>query len=98
MRDCVPDERNEIRVRYYQTSPWLKLIFNFIESFQNVLIDWADNGQLDLILTTGGTGFAPRDVTPEATKLVLEKEAPGMVVAMIQGSLQSTPMAMLSRY
>jgi len=48
-------------------------------------------------LTTGGTGFAPRDVTPEATVVILDKDAPGLVVAMIQGSLLSTKMAMLSR-
>lgn len=59
---------------------------------------WSDSGDFDLILTTGGTGFAPRDVTPEATKLVISKDAPGMVIAMIQGSLGVTPMAMLSRY
>lgn len=61
-------------------------------------MNWTDKEGLDLILTTGGTGFAPRDVTPEATKAILHKEAPGMVTAMIQGSLQKTPMAMLARY
>lgn len=58
---------------------------------------WSDSGEVDVILTNGGTGFAPRDVTPEATKLVITKEAPGMVIAMIQGSLAVTPFAMLSR-
>ena len=48
-------------------------------------------------MTTGGTGFAPRDVTPEATKAVLDREAPGLVVAMIQESLKVTPHAMLAR-
>lgn len=61
------------------------------------LKDWCDNKKIPLILTTGGTGFAPRDVTPEATKDVLEKEAPGIVIAMISASLQVTPHAMLSR-
>lgn len=60
-------------------------------------MDWTDQERLDIIFTTGGTGFSPRDVTPEATKAVLDKAAPGLVVAMIQGSMQSTPMAMLSR-
>ena len=45
----------------------------------------------------GGTGFATRDVTPEATKMIIEREAPGLVHAMMSGSLSVTPMAMLSR-
>ena len=61
------------------------------------LILWADASQLNLILTTGGTGFAPRDVTPEATKQVLEREVPGIAEAIRAASLQKTPMAMLSR-
>ena len=60
-------------------------------------MEWSDKLGLDLILTTGGTGFAPRDVTPEATRAVLEKEAPGLMVAMMKGSLEVTPLAMLSR-
>jgi molybdenum cofactor synthesis domain-containing protein len=50
-----------------------------------------------LVVTTGGTGFGPRDVTPEATALVLEREAPGLVHVMLEKGLQSTPMAALSR-
>ncbi len=61
------------------------------------LLVWADQVGLDLILTTGGTGFAPRDVTPEATRRVIEKEAPGLVEAMRAASLQVTPHGMLSR-
>ena len=61
------------------------------------LSDWADSGELDVILTTGGTGFAPRDVTPEATRAVIEREAPGLAEAMRAASLQITPHAMLSR-
>jgi molybdenum cofactor synthesis domain-containing protein len=57
----------------------------------------ADSGDVDIILTTGGTGFAPRDVTPEATREVLEKEAPGLAEAMRAESLKKTPTAMLSR-
>lgn len=58
---------------------------------------WADELHLDLVLTTGGTGFSPRDVTPEATREVLEREAPGLAEAMRAASLQITPHAMLSR-
>ncbi len=58
---------------------------------------WADEEELDLVLTTGGTGFAPRDVTPEATRDVIERESPGLVEAMRAASLQITPHAMLSR-
>jgi molybdenum cofactor synthesis domain-containing protein len=58
---------------------------------------WADGGAVDLILTTGGTGVAPRDVTPEATQDVIEKAAPGLAEAMRAASLQVTPHAMLSR-
>ncbi len=61
------------------------------------LLAWCDDLHLNLILTTGGTGFAPRDVTPEATRDVIEREAPGLAEAMRADSLQKTPHAMLSR-
>ena len=61
------------------------------------LSSWADSGELDVILTTGGTGFSPRDVTPEATRAVIERDAPGLAEAMRAASLQITPHAMLSR-
>ncbi len=61
------------------------------------LAQWADQEQLDLIFTTGGTGFAPRDVTPEATKAVIERETPALVQAMLFESLRITPYAMLTR-
>lgn len=64
---------------------------------KNQLIQWCDSGEFDLILTTGGTGFAPRDVTPEATLSILEKTAPGIAEAMRAESLKITPHAMLSR-
>lgn len=62
-----------------------------------ILRRWADVDGLSLILTTGGTGFAPRDVTPEATRDVIDREAPGLAEAMRAASLQVTPHAMLSR-
>ena len=61
------------------------------------LIAWADSGEVDVILTTGGTGFSPRDVTPEATRAVIERDAPGLAEAMRAASLKITPHAMLSR-
>ncbi|HNK63319.1 MAG TPA: MogA/MoaB family molybdenum cofactor biosynthesis protein [Anaerolineales bacterium] len=61
------------------------------------LIAWADSGEMDVILTTGGTGFALRDVTPEATRAVIQREAPGLAEAMRAESLKKTPHAMLSR-
>lgn len=64
---------------------------------RNVLISWTDGETLDLILTTGGTGFAPRDVTPEATREVIEREAPGLAEAMRREGVKVTPHAMLSR-
>jgi len=61
------------------------------------LIAWCDGGQVDLVLTTGGTGFAPRDVTPEATRDVIKREAPGLAEAVRAAGLAKTPHAMLSR-
>jgi len=61
------------------------------------LVRWVDCEGLALILTTGGTGVSPRDVTPEATRAVIERELPGMAEAMRSASLQKTPHAMISR-
>lgn len=66
-------------------------------AIREILTSWADSGEMDVILTTGGTGFAPRDVTPEATRAVIEREAPGLAEAMRAASLKVTPHAMLSR-
>lgn len=66
-------------------------------TIRDTLSEWCDARRLDLILTTGGTGFAPRDVTPEATRAVIEREAPGLAEAMRAASLKVTPHAMLSR-
>lgn len=68
-----------------------------IKEIQTILENWCDNLDIDIILTTGGTGFSPRDVTPEATKLVIQREAPGIAEAMRLESLKITPHAMLSR-
>ncbi|XP_041121007.1 gephyrin isoform X19 [Polyodon spathula] len=74
-----------------------KIVPDEIDEIKETLVDWCDEKELNLILTTGGTGFAPRDVTPEATKEVIEREAPGMALAMLMGSLHVTPLGMLSR-
>jgi molybdenum cofactor synthesis domain-containing protein len=66
-------------------------------AISETLASWADSGSLDVILTTGGTGFSPRDITPEATLKVIERRTPGLVEAIRAKSLKITPHAMLSR-
>lgn len=61
------------------------------------LIRWADDGDANLVLTTGGTGLGPRDVTPEATRAVIEREATGLAEALRSAGLRQTPRAALSR-
>ena len=68
-----------------------------LEGIAAALTEWADAGDLDLIVTTGGTGLAPRDVTPEATLRVVERPAPGLAELMRAEGLRHTPMAALSR-
>jgi len=68
-----------------------------LPDIKSKLAEWADSGDVDLVLTTGGTGFSPRDVTPEATLAVISRSAPGIAEAMRAASLQLTPHAMLSR-
>ncbi|MGH2502741.1 MAG: MogA/MoaB family molybdenum cofactor biosynthesis protein [Ktedonobacterales bacterium] len=66
-------------------------------AIEGALRAWSDAGVAQLILTTGGTGLSPTDVTPEATRAVLEREAPGIAEAMRAESLRHTPLGMLSR-
>jgi molybdenum cofactor synthesis domain-containing protein len=61
------------------------------------LVSWCDGGEVDLVLTTGGTGLSPRDITPEATRSVIEREAPGIAERIRVTSLESFPRAALSR-
>lgn len=82
----LPAEVNE-----YEIVPDVK------ELISNKIKEWTDNKKLDLIITTGGTGVSPRDVTPEATREVIEKEIPGMSEVMRMESLKKTPHAMISR-
>jgi molybdenum cofactor synthesis domain-containing protein len=84
-----------------QEQGWQVIKTNLLPDDQHLvsqqLIEWTDQGECDIIFTTGGTGLAPRDVTPEATRSVIEREAPGLAEAMRAASLQITPHAMLSR-
>ncbi len=76
---------------FYETVPDEKTIISL------ALIKGCDKTDADIIFTTGGTGLAPRDVTPEATKAVIERETPGISEAIRQKSLEITPKTMLSR-
>ncbi len=71
------------------------LVADEVDEIASAIKDAASSAQL--VVTTGGTGFSHRDVTPEATASVLEKEAPGLVHAMLAGGLEKTPMAALTR-
>lgn len=68
-----------------------------LEPLSERLRSWADRPEVNLIVTTGGTGFGPRDNTPEATRAVLEREAPGLSEAMRVETRKNTPLAMISR-
>jgi molybdenum cofactor synthesis domain-containing protein len=67
-----------------------------IEAIVSALRTWIE-ARFDLVVTSGGTGFAPRDVTPEATRTVIDRPAPGLVIALVTAGLAHTPLAMLSR-
>lgn len=92
-----PALREVIQNHFGEDVDLMHLVPDDFMEIKRALLKWCDEAHLDLILTTGGTGFSPRDVTPEATKQVIEREAPGLVQAMIAASLQKTPHAMLSR-
>lgn len=74
-----------------------EIVSDELELLKETLKNFADHRDINLIITTGGTGFAPRDNTPEATRAVIEKEAQGLAEAMRYESLKATPMAMISR-
>ncbi|WP_022853116.1 MogA/MoaB family molybdenum cofactor biosynthesis protein [Thermodesulfatator atlanticus] len=77
--------------------PAYRIIPDDYEEILVVLVDWVDRKGLDLIITTGGTGLSPRDVTPEATRAAIEKEVPGIAEAIRAYGMKHTPYAMLSR-
>jgi molybdopterin adenylyltransferase len=76
---------------------WTAVVPDEQAEIGKMLVLWTDGHQADLILTTGGTGLSPRDVTPEATMAVVERLVPGMAEAMRFASMQKTPHAMISR-
>ena len=80
-----------------QWTPILRIVPDGIESVSKTLTELADRDGCDLVLTTGGTGPAPRDLTPEATRAVIERELPGFGELMRQVSLTQVPTAILSR-
>lgn len=102
---CYRGEREDISGKIIadkiQATGWLLVQTGIVPDESNLiqtkLIEWCDAGNIDLILTTGGTGFAPRDITPEATSAVIERITPGLTEAMRLASLKITPHAMLSR-
>jgi len=73
------------------------IVSDDFEDLRNTLYSLTEGEEANLIVTTGGTGFAPRDNTPEATRAVIEKEANGLAEAMRSETRKNTPMAMLSR-
>jgi molybdopterin adenylyltransferase len=81
----------DVRIVNYDVIPDEKDVI--IETLE----DWADEGNLDVVITTGGTGLTPKDVTPEATLAVVDRIVPGFAEAMRAESLKKTPHAMLSR-
>lgn len=102
---CAAGERED------RTGPWLAewasaegfrvvdrgLVPDEAIEITRTLLEWADEGEAGVILTTGGTGFAPRDVTPDATLPLLDRRAPGIEQAILQAGATQTPFAALSR-
>ncbi|HEV2861865.1 MAG TPA: MogA/MoaB family molybdenum cofactor biosynthesis protein [Pyrinomonadaceae bacterium] len=74
-----------------------EVVTDDLEPLSAKLREYADRGDVNLVLTTGGTGLAPRDNTPEATRAVIEREVPGLAEAMRAETLKQTPTAILSR-
>lgn len=74
-----------------------KILSDDLEPLAQALREFAERSDVNLIITTGGTGLGPRDNTPEATQRIIEREAPGIAEAIRAESLKATPMAMLSR-
>jgi molybdenum cofactor synthesis domain-containing protein len=96
-----PDASGPALVELVKAQGWQvvqqEIVPDEIDAIKKDLQVWSDSGDTDVILVTGGTGFAPRDVTPEAARAVVERLTPGLDEAMRAASLKMTPHAMLSR-
>lgn len=96
-----PDESGPVLVNAASQQGWqvIRAIIlpDEADKLASTLAQWSDGGEMDVILTTGGTGFSSRDVTPEATLAILQRLTPGIAEAMRIASLRLTPHAMLSR-
>ena len=95
--DTSGDAISEIAAREGFRELYREIIPDEKELISEKLARWCDGGEVDLILTTGGTGLGPRDVTPEATAAIIDFEVPGISEAIRVQTLQKTPLAMLSR-
>jgi len=95
------DESGELIVRMLEEQGFSvlkkKIVPDDREQITDMLVTWVEKDQLSLIITTGGTGLSPTDVTPQAMKEVIDYEVPGMAEAMRAASLKKTPHAMISR-
>jgi molybdopterin adenylyltransferase len=95
------DETSPALIKAIEAAKWhvirVAVIPDDLIIIRETLKAWVDKRDLDMIFTTGGTGFSPRDNTPEATQAIVERPAPGLAEAMRYHSLQITPHAMLSR-
>jgi molybdenum cofactor synthesis domain-containing protein len=87
--DWITEQHHELTAR--------TLVPDDTLAISSLLMEWADSDAADLIITTGGTGLAPRDHTPEATRAVIDREAPGIAEAIRATGLRETPRAALSR-
>ncbi len=96
-----PDVSGPVLVTIVKDAGWrverIDIVPDEMNVIQKKLVEWSDQDIVDVILTTGGTGFTPRDITPEATQQVVQRMAPGLAEAMRAQSLKITPHAMLSR-
>jgi molybdenum cofactor synthesis domain-containing protein len=88
--------KERIEARGWQVS-YYAVVPDEGSEIEKYLIQWCDSGEVDLILTTGGTGFSPRDITPESTRSVIERDVPGIPEVLRQEGLKKTAHAMLSR-